>query len=334
MNKSQEPPKLVIRFLRWFCHPELLLPIEGDLMELYDERRASGSKRNADLHFIADVLLLFRPSIIKPSDGTYRLNTFGMFKNYFKIGIRNLLKYRAFSFINIFGLAVAMSVCMLIMIMLADQGSYDRYNQNKDRIYRLLSVTRGGELQYATTAFALADEVRQDFPGIEAVAQLRNGLGGDASFNQKTVEITGFFTDHEFFKVFDRQLLHGNEQTALSKPGSIVLSSEKAYALFNTANPIGQTIEFADRGLNTMKIGTGTRQVEWGTFEVTGVIDNQSVKSHLQFDALVSSNSIKALSQEKKIGDLTGNWGHYYGTYTYLMLDKNQSQEDLNFVLK
>src|SRR5258708_38927173 len=95
------PPRFILRFFRWFCHPDLKNPIEGDLMELYDERSKKSGKRKADWRFAIDVLLLFRPSIIRPVDGYSRLNNYSMLKNYFKVGIRNILKYKVFSFINV-----------------------------------------------------------------------------------------------------------------------------------------------------------------------------------------------------------------------------------------
>src|SRR5690349_24863609 len=96
------PPKLPLRFFRWYCHSKLKKYIEGDLMELYDERVKEFGKRKADVKFMVDVLLLFRPGIIKPSEDYQPENHYAMFRNYLTVGIRNILKYKAFSFINIF----------------------------------------------------------------------------------------------------------------------------------------------------------------------------------------------------------------------------------------
>jgi putative ABC transport system permease protein len=98
---SNKPPKSFLKFFRWFCHPKLRDSIEGDLMELYQERRAENGKLKADLKFVRDVLLLFRPSIIKPLEGYQNLNNYGMIKSYFTIGWRNLLRNKGYSLINI-----------------------------------------------------------------------------------------------------------------------------------------------------------------------------------------------------------------------------------------
>ena len=112
MNK--QPPQFFLKFLRWFCHPELIRPIEGDLMELYDERVEELGKRKADKMFKKDVLLLFRKDIIKPASGTYTLTNYGMIKNYLKVGYRNLIRNKSHAYINIGGLSIAITVFILI----------------------------------------------------------------------------------------------------------------------------------------------------------------------------------------------------------------------------
>lgn len=327
------PPQLFLKFFRWFCHPKLVRPIEGDLMELYDERIEEMGKRKADLKFIKDVLLLFRKDIIKPSDGTYRINSYGMFKNYFKVGIRNILKYKLFSFINVFGLAVAMSVCMLIILMLADQKSYDQFHTDKERIHRLLGRPDGSPVPYATIPQPLAKTIEEEFPIIENVVNLRRGVGGDASFNQKTVEVKGYFTTSDFFDIFSFPLEKGDKRTALSSPNSIVLTKEKVYQLFNSENPIGKQITFEDRGLHIMDVESGSPAVRWGTYTVTGVIDLNSYKTHLKFDGLVSESTLEQLYKKKHMSDVSEDWEYYWSSYAYLKLKNGVSQGELNNAL-
>ncbi|HOO10714.1 MAG TPA: permease prefix domain 2-containing transporter, partial [Cyclobacteriaceae bacterium] len=111
---TNNPPKYAHRFFQWFCRPGLRDSIEGDLMELYNERKKERGKRNADQKFILDVLLLFRPGIVRPLAGIVNLNTNGMYKSYLKIGWRNLLRNKGYSLINIGGLAMGMAVAILI----------------------------------------------------------------------------------------------------------------------------------------------------------------------------------------------------------------------------
>src|SRR2546421_4630230 len=129
-----KPPQLPLKFFRWFCHPKLRDGIEGDLMELYGGRKVKSGKWKADLKFIVDVLLLFRPGIIKPIEGYKNLNTYGMYKSYIKIGWRNLVKNRGYSLINIGGLALGMTVAMLIGLWIYDEMTFNQYHQSYDRI--------------------------------------------------------------------------------------------------------------------------------------------------------------------------------------------------------
>src|SRR5687767_14141589 len=104
METDQIPPRLFLRFFRWYCHPKLVDHIEGDLLEEYNHNVKKLGKRKADLKFIKDVVLLIRPKIIKPLGIQMNINTNTMFKSYFKIGCRNLLYHKGYSLINISGL--------------------------------------------------------------------------------------------------------------------------------------------------------------------------------------------------------------------------------------
>src|SRR3954464_4265876 len=112
MVSNSSPPKLFHRFFRWFCHPKLRDHIEGDLMELYEERVKEFGKRKADRKFVIDVLLLFRKGIIKPAEEHKNLNTYGMYKSYFKIGWRSLIKQKMYSGIKIGGFSLGIAACI------------------------------------------------------------------------------------------------------------------------------------------------------------------------------------------------------------------------------
>src|SRR3989337_1006176 len=136
--KQSNPPKFALRFFRWFCPPKLLKYVEGDLMELYDERLKRSGKKKADLKFTIDVLLLFRPGIIRPAEGYKSLNHYAMYKSYFKIGWRNLLRNKGYSFINIGGLATGMTIAMLIGLWIWDEVSYDTGHQNYSHLAQVM----------------------------------------------------------------------------------------------------------------------------------------------------------------------------------------------------
>lgn len=335
MKKSVSPPRLPLRFFRWFCNPKLLKYIEGDLLELYEERLKEHGKRRADINFTLNVLLLFRPGIIRPTEGYQHINQYGMFKNYFKVGLRNILKYKVFSFINVFGLAVAMSVCMLIILMLADQYRYDQFHEKKDRIYRILSDQEGSKQPYATSPYPLAGALKAEYPVVEETTSLTPGIGGDVVYQQKFADMRGYFAEPSFFSIFSFDLDLGDKATALASPRSMVISREMAYQLFNDENPIGKTVEFSDRQLPFPQEvgGVGGAAVPWGSFTITGVIDESKYTSHLTFDVLVSSSTRASLVAEKKLDDLTNTWEWYFRTYTFVLLPEGKEASDLSTAL-
>ena len=252
-----------------------------------------------------------------------------MFLNYLKVGIRNILKYKVFSFINVFGLAAAMSVCMLIILMLADQKSHDQFNVKKERTYRILCDRPDFRHPYATSPFPLSSTLRSDYPGIEATTRLMLGVGGDAKYNGKSVEMRGFFADTSFFRVFSYELEQGAPGSALNSPNSMVITHALAHQLFNNENPVGRAVEFSDRGLNIMGGGQAPVPTPWGSYTITGVIADNNYKSHLVFDVLVSSSSLQVLYQDKKITDRSNNWSDLYQCYTYVVLDPDRNSHDL-----
>jgi putative ABC transport system permease protein len=258
-----------------------------------------------------------------------------MLYNYLKVGVRNLLKYKVFSFINVFGLAAAMSVCMLIILMLADQRSYDQFHAHHDRIYRVLTEPRNARQPYATTPFPLAGALKANYPILEEVTHLRPGVGGDALYQGKATELRGFFADAAFFNVLSYPLQSGDRQTVLQHPNTMVITAGTARRLFGDQDPVGKTVKFVSRGLHFMeKNGIGTPPVAWGTFTVTGVLAEQGYKSHLKFDVLVSESSLPALAKKEQVADLAGNWGDYNQCYTYALLRHDMEAADLTGALQ
>jgi putative ABC transport system permease protein len=263
-----------------------------------------------------------------------------MLFNYLKVGLRNLLKYKVFSFINVFGLAAAMSVCMLIILMLADQKSHDQFNVNKDRIYRILSDGPDFRHPYATSPSPLAAVLQKDYPVVQTSTRLEMGVGGDVVYGQhggedrgNSAEARGYFADTSFFSVFSFELERGDKASALAAPNSIVLTHELAHRLFNNEDPIGRSVNFVDRGLNLFGEAGAPTATPWGNFTVTGVIADRPYKSHLKFNALVSTASMPALVKQGKLADRSRDWSNYYNCMTYALLAPGKSSRDLDAAL-
>lgn len=257
-----------------------------------------------------------------------------MFKNYFKTAWRNIIKNKTFSFINIIGLAVSMSVCFLTILIIADQKSYDQFQTNKDRIYRIETAGKNGnEMRVASSALPLADELRKNYTGIKASATLVRNIGGDILYKDKIASGGGYFADGNLFKVMDFKLKEGNSQTALENPFSMVLSQELAQQLFPNGNAIGKTIKFNDTGINPAGFEKGNRETTYGNFLITGVLAPVPGKTNLPFKLLASLSTLNSLTKDSILNYPPNDWNNVWSNYTFVLLQKGKTQTDLQNIL-
>lgn len=257
-----------------------------------------------------------------------------MIKNYFKTAWRNLLKNKTFSLINIIGLAVSMSVCLLIIMIVADQKSYDQFHADKDRIYRVHTAgTNGNSMLTATSSFPLGDELQKNYTGIEAVSTLVRKIGGDIFYNDKIASGGGYFADAGLFKVMDYKLEEGDVKTALNNPFSLVISKELATHLFYNENPIGKIVKFNDKGISPGGFETGNKETAYGQFIITGVLKDNPGKTSLQFKLLASLSTINALNKDSILNIQPGDWNNVWESYTYVLMGKGKTKTDLQLML-
>lgn len=278
------PPRLFLRFFRWFCDPALVKYIEGDLVELYTERRNNYGKVRSDLQFIIDVLLLFRPGIIRPFTNYSRTNHIVMYRSYLTTGWRNLLKQRMYSVIKIGGFSLGIAACFLIALLIRDELTYDSFYPNADRAFRIVgSINDGGTIERGVhTQPPLASALLEDFPEIERTGRYNNvALFGAASAairradqleNNYEDQITYF--DQSLLEILQFPMIMGNPQKALSEPYTIVISKAKAQQYFSGEDPVGKSLIINDDKEHP--------------YTITGVLDDISEKSHLRFDFLLT----------------------------------------------
>lgn len=258
-----------------------------------------------------------------------------MLRNYFNIALRNILKHKVFSFINIFGLAVSMSVCLLIILVIADQKSYDQFHTNKDRIYRVLTIGKGNnDFKTARSALPLGEKLKKEYAGIEETVSLARGFGGDVFYNEKIASGGGYFASGGLLKIFDFELVKGNPATALQNPFSLVISEEIAAQLFGNEDPLGKSVKFNDKGITPNGLPeSGNRETEYGEFSITGVFKKPAGKTHLPFKVLASLSTLPILGNEKKISFVDNDWNNVWTNFTYILLEKGKGEDDLQISL-
>ncbi len=245
------PPKLPLRFFRWFCHPDLLPGIEGDLLELFDESTIHHGSRKAKWKFTWDVLKLFRPSIIRPAGGTHRMNYYGLWKHHFKMARRQLFRNKAFSLISILGLGFGFAAFFVILQYVSYELSFDRFHENKNEIYRVICFP-GDQPVSAGNYKGLVEHIKSNFPEVKKATQLvkywsMDGravrIGKQIFYEQNVLHVSS-----SFFEVFPTLLKSGDPAQVLSGENSAVITEALARKYFDNENPIGQTIDFGYMG--------------------------------------------------------------------------------------
>lgn len=241
------PPKLPLRFFRWYCHRDLRDGIEGDLVELYRERLKESSKRKADWHFVWDVLLLFRPGIIRNMEVHQPKPNYGMYRSYFKIGWRNLLRDKGYSIINIGGLALGMTVALLIGLWVYDELSFNKSHEN----YEDLALFWGGGVNPDTkeidgmvfVEYPVGEILRSDYPQHFKYVSKSFRTGDcivsteDSHFSRR-----GLFVEEDFLPMISLKMLKGSYQS-LEDPNSVVISETAAKAFFGDEEPLNQPLK-------------------------------------------------------------------------------------------
>jgi len=205
-----------------------------------------------------------------------------MLKNYFKIAFRNLLRHKAFSAINILGLAVGMTACFLIFLYVSFETSYDNFHTKADRIYRIVSdvKTPSETIGSGITVAPLAINLKKDFPEVEDAVRLAADGFLVKKGNTKFQEERSVLADSTLFNVFDFPLAEGDKNTALKEPMSIVLSQTAAKKYFGDADPVGQQLLLTGAAINAT---------------VTGVMKDIPENSQIKADMLVSMSSYKQI---------------------------------------
>lgn len=221
-----------------------------------------------------------------------------MIKSYLRVAIRNLLKHRTFSFINIFGLAVGLTGCMIIGLYIYEETGYDTFFPDHERVYRITREFKSPDgstsLELAAVAPMVAPLLKNDYPQIEEIFRIvpTGSIAIKLPDSQKLYTETGFmFADSTMFEILPTPFVAGDPRTALSQPNAVVLSEEVAERYFGKQDPIGRSIELAGQA----------------TLQVTGVYKAYPNNTHMQPTMLASmALLIEAYGGEEAVKT---NWG-------------------------
>lgn len=301
MSINHRPPRFSAFLLGWLLRDDWHTPA-GDFEEAFHRIASNEGAASATSWYRRQVLLLI-PDRLKEK---LIWNSF-MFFNNLKISVRTLRKNPVFAAINMGGLAVGMAACLLIMLFVKDELTFDLNHSNSDQIVRVVEQSVGGdgsEEHYGYSRAALAHAAPDEIPEILSSAAMvgPNMLGRQAVSTEieRFYEHAYWFVKPSIFEIFDFEFIHGNPETALTEPRTLVLTRSAALRYFGAADPIGQVINFERQG----------------DFQVTGVLADLPENSHFDFEMLLSWRSFDTMDGAL---DALESWD-LSGAITYFLL--------------
>ena len=217
-----------------------------------------------------------------------------MLRNMFKIAWRNAIRQKQFTLLNLLGLSIGITACLLIALYVQDEMSYDKFHEKGDRIYRVNQSMIWGDWneQFASTGPNLAVALRSDAPEFEQVTRIHDAGDDIVTYRPESGipktfrETDHFIAEENFFEIFSFELMQGNPATALKEPQSIIITEETASKYFGNENAMGKTLEVS-QGENS------------GHFTVTAIVKHIPDNSHIQFDMLTSMSTYQHIKQQE-----------------------------------
>lgn len=313
-ESHKHPPRWAVRFFRWYCNDHLAEAVLGDMLELYERRVSTIGKRKADLLFLWNALQFLQPFAIRKTKYSPSTNHVAMFRNYFTITWRSMMRQKMYTAIKIGGFALGLATCFLIFLFIRNEISYD---ENKpEHIYRVYNDYRkpdGGK--WTSFPASMASIMKSDFPEIEKSGRLipyqwfnagSNLVRRDDQLDNNFEE--GFvYADQELLEILDIKMIYGNQLHALDKPNTIVISKSVADRYFPKTDPTGRIIVLNDDKSKSFTVG--------------GVMEDFPATSHLRYNFLLTLTGVEFWEGEQT------SWCCWnYNVYVKLRPDANADE--------
>ncbi|MGB2907255.1 MAG: FtsX-like permease family protein [Candidatus Aminicenantaceae bacterium] len=277
----------------------------GDFEETFLWKAQERGRQWANLWYLWHILKLVPAHVFNSIYGSVI-----MIRNYVKIALRIIKKHKGYSFINILGLGIGMAVCVLILLFVRYELSFDTFHENSDRIYRLerqwLAADGSVRSGFGTLAPGFTPHLEEHFSEMEHIARVLDAGNTRVIYEDKRfIEDRLFFVEDDFFQIFSVAFLRGDPTSALTEPFSLVLTESAARKYFGNADPMGQQLKVRDDSL----------------YQITGIIEDSPSNTHFHYDILASYISLKGVYVRRGDDYFLGTQNFSDNvTYTYMRL--------------
>lgn len=309
MKKLPQPPRWADHFLEWYCRPELLEEIQGDIYELFAMRAKEKSLAQARRRFVWDVLRSFRLSTIKHIK--FNHNTM-MFSNHLKIAFRMLQKKKGFALLNISGIAISLTFALLMLLWVQDELSVNKFHENGDRIYHLSMgfIDADGQIDVSPiVSYQLSQAAKKELPYVENGAAFSYNMEKVLSYKDQQFKVEGVYGDKGVFEIFNFPLLLGSIKETFKHTQSLAISKNLAQRLFGETDwqqALGKSLQLENG--KSLKVGS--------------IYANIPENSTLKFDFVIHVEDWLNSDEE-----LAAHWGyHAFSAYVLLRSDADASQ--------
>jgi putative ABC transport system permease protein len=313
------PPYWITYLIQNLAQDRVAEEIEGDLNEMYyTELEAYGQAFARRKYILRGLGFLAKRFFWKQSAQQNYTIMPAMFKNYFKTATRNLSKNKFFTTLNVFGLALGMSLALLYVAMVVFIFQFDNFHSNKENIYRVITHVRDRQENpsFASAPIGTAQLLKGNFTGLEKVVRIHKSANKDVRYGDTESPLKKYFVDAEYLSMFNFPLLQGNTATSLAKPNTMVITESAAARIFGDKDPMGELVFIEP----------------YGEVMVTGVASDMPKNTHLKVEALVSFATLTSY-HGASFTDEEKNWNNFYNSYTYLQLSDNSSPSPIEAFL-
>jgi putative ABC transport system permease protein len=307
---KQLTPKWCNRLLKLCLRKDYVEEIVGDMEEIYEDNLETHSVSKANRIYLLETIRLLRINLVKNMSWISRIGFIDLLIINFKMAFRTIAKFKAYTLINLVGLSIGITTATFILLFVLDEFAFDDFHEKGERVFKVVTDNPEGAAMEAN-AWPVAYKLKTEYPEVEAALYAKKASSKlKINHNGKKFDHDIHFVSEDFFRLFSFPLLEGDENTALSAPFTAVITQTLAETYFENGSAIGETLSLGE----TMKV------------QVTGVVKNPPINSHIQFDVLLS---FKTFEQTTDWFSYTEGWGNF-NVRNYILLKEGARLAELD----